>query len=98
MQATPEIWVWFLGWEDPLEEGTETHSSILAWRILWTEAPGGLQSIGRKESDMTEATEHSTMQVSLMLTKIFFSLLKYQEVYYLANKNAKVFNELLPGL
>ena len=47
---------------------------------------------------MTEATEHSTMQVSLMLTKIFFSLLKYQEVYYLANKNAKVFNELLPGL
>ena len=30
------------GWEDPLEEGTEMHSSILAWRILWTEAPGGL--------------------------------------------------------
>ena len=48
------------------------HSGILAWRILWTEAPGRLQSIGRKESDMTEATEHSTMQVSLMLTKIFF--------------------------
>ena len=72
MQENPEIWVRFLGWEDPLEEGTETYSSILAWRILWTEAPGRLQSIGRKESDMTEATEHSTMQVSLMLTKIFF--------------------------
>ena len=35
-----------LGWEDPLEEGMETHSSILIWRIPWTEEPGGLQSIG----------------------------------------------------
>ena len=35
-----------LCWEDPLEEGTTTHSSILAWRILWSEEPGGLQSIG----------------------------------------------------
>ena len=33
------------GWEDPLEEGTATHSGILAWRIPWTEEPGGLQSI-----------------------------------------------------
>ena len=33
-------------WEDPLEEEMATHSSILAWRILWTEEPGGLQSIG----------------------------------------------------
>ena len=35
-----------LGWEDPLEEGMATHSSIPAWRIPWTEEPGGLQSIG----------------------------------------------------
>ena len=35
-----------LGWEDPLEEGTATHTSILAWRIPWTEGPGGLQSMG----------------------------------------------------
>ena len=35
-----------LGWEDPLEEGRATHSSILAWRIPWTEGPGGLQSMG----------------------------------------------------
>ena len=34
-----------LGWEDPLEEGMATHSSVLAWRIPWTEEPGGLQSI-----------------------------------------------------
>ena len=35
-----------LGWEDPLEEGMATHSSILAWRIPWTEEPGGLQFMG----------------------------------------------------
>ena len=43
-----------LGQEDPLEEGVAAHSSILAWRIPWTEEPGGLQSMGHKESDMTE--------------------------------------------
>ena len=35
-----------LGWEDPLEEGMAPHSSILAWRLTWTEEPGGLQSMG----------------------------------------------------
>ena len=39
------MWVWSLDWEDTLEEGMTTHSSILAWRIPWTEEPGGLQSI-----------------------------------------------------
>ena len=39
-------WAQSLGWEDPLEEGMETHSSILAWRIPWTEEPGGLWSTG----------------------------------------------------
>ena len=41
-----ETWVRSLGWEDPLEEGMATHSSILAWRIPRTEEPGGLQSMG----------------------------------------------------
>ena len=49
------------GGEDPLEESMATHSSTLAWRIPWTEEPGGLQSIGRKESDTTEASEHAHM-------------------------------------
>ena len=40
-----ETWVRSLGWEDPLEEGMATHYSILAWRIPWTEEPGGLQSM-----------------------------------------------------
>ena len=38
-------WVQSLGWEDPLEKGMATHSSILAWRTPWTEEPGGLQSV-----------------------------------------------------
>ena len=45
----PEIWetrVQSLAWEDPLEKGMDTQSSILAWRIPWTEEPGGLQSMG----------------------------------------------------
>ena len=41
-----ETWAQPLGWEDPLEEGMETHSRILAWEIPWTEEPGGLQSMG----------------------------------------------------
>ena len=48
----------YLGRKDPLEKGMVTHSSILAWRILWTEEPGGLQSIG-SESDKTAAILHS---------------------------------------
>ena len=43
--ALGEIWVQSLGWEDPLEKGMATHSSILAWRIPWTEEPGRLQSM-----------------------------------------------------
>ena len=46
--AMRETWVQSLGWEDPLEKGKATHSSILAWRIPWTEEPGGLQSMGSK--------------------------------------------------
>ena len=48
-----------LGQEDPLEEGMATHSSLLAWRIPWTEEPGGLQSYspwGHKELDLTDVT------------------------------------------
>ena len=41
-----KIQVQFLGQEDPLEKGMATHSSILAWRIPWTEEPGGLRSMG----------------------------------------------------
>ena len=46
MQKMPEMWDQSLGWEYPLEKGTATHSSILAWRILWMEEPGRQQSMG----------------------------------------------------
>ena len=55
LPAMRETWVLSLGWEDPLEKEMATHSSILAWRIPWTDEPGGLYSSrGHKESDMTE--------------------------------------------
>ena len=44
--ARQETWVRSLGWDDPLEEGMATHSSVLAWRVPWIEEPGGLQSMG----------------------------------------------------
>ena len=46
LPAVQETWIRSLGWEDPLEEEMATHSSSLAWRISWTEEPGGLQSVG----------------------------------------------------
>ena len=54
LPAMQETQVQFLGWEDPLEKKMATQSSILAWRIPWTEEPGGLQSMGLQESDTTE--------------------------------------------
>ena len=45
LPAVQETWVGSLGWDDPLEKGMVTHSSILAWSIPWTEEPGGLQSM-----------------------------------------------------
>ena len=53
MQVNPSLWVRSLGREDPLEEEMATHSSILAWKIPWTGEPGRLQSMSRRESDMT---------------------------------------------
>ena len=48
------MWVRSLGGEDPLEEDTATHSSVLAWRIPWTESLAGYSPQGHKETDMTE--------------------------------------------
>ena len=62
MEEMQQMQVRYLGWKDPLEEGIATHSSILAWRIPWTEEPGGLYSPrGCKESDTAEflSMDHS---------------------------------------
>ena len=54
LSAIQETWVRSLGQERPLEKGMATHSSILDWRIPWTEEPGGLQSMGSQRVDTTE--------------------------------------------
>ena len=58
----PAMWetrVRSLGWKDFLKKGMATQSSILAWRIPWTDKPGWLQSMGHKESDMTKRLTHT---------------------------------------
>ena len=59
LSAVQETLVWFLGQKDPLEKGMATHSSILAWRIPWTEEPGGLQSMGSQRVGHDWATRHT---------------------------------------
>ena len=54
-----ETWVWSLGQEDPLEEEMATHSSVLAWKISWTENPGRLQSM--ESQSYAWATEHGKL-------------------------------------
>ena len=65
-----EIWVQTLSQEDPLEEEMATHSSILAWRMPWTEEPGGLQSMGSQRVGYDWATKHTHAQQ--MLVKLIF--------------------------
>ena len=58
-----ETQVRFLGWEDPLEKEMATHSSILAWKIPWTEEPGGLHPMGSQESDVLETISAPPPQI-----------------------------------
>ena len=75
LPAIQETWVWSLGWEDPLEKEMATHLSILAWRIPWTEEPGGLQSMGLQRAGHDWATNTHTPEswISLKITT-FISL------------------------
>ena len=93
MPAMRETWVRSLGREDPLEEGMATHSSILAWRIPWTEEPGGLQSTGSKRVGHNWATSLSlSFQDTHSLTiQSSWSVLK---VY----RKIKTFATLVPSL
>ena len=56
------MWVQGLGWEDPLERGMATHSSILTWRIRWAEEPGGLQSMGSQSRTRLKRLSSSIAQ------------------------------------
>ena len=72
-----ETWVQSLGREDPLEKGMATHSSILAWRIPWTEEPGGLQSMGsqRVREDWVTDTHIYKQRVSAKIKNMWARLL-----------------------
>ena len=59
MKETQEMWVWSLDWEDLLEKEMATHSSILAWRILWTEKPSRLQSTESQRVGQDRTTKHA---------------------------------------
>ena len=69
MQETLETHVQFLGPEGPLEAWQPT-PVISAWRIPWTEEPGGLQSLGRKESDVTGVTEHTALLLGFQVIEL----------------------------
>ena len=72
--AIQDTWVRSLGQEDPLEKGMTTHSSILAWRIPWTEEPGGLQSEGLQRVRHNWATNTFTLvSLGILLFSAFFS-------------------------
>ena len=70
MLELQEMQVQSLGWEDPLGKGLATHSSILAWRMPWTEEPGGLQSMG------SQRVRHNQSDFAYMHTHIFFIFLR----------------------
>ena len=56
-----ETWISSLGWEDPLEKGKATHSSILAWEISWTEEPGRPKSMGSVHYDQTRLSDFHSL-------------------------------------
>ena len=84
LKRLPAMWeTWFrsLGREDPLENEMATHSSILDWRIPWTEELGGLESTGRKESDTTERLRfHMTLTRSKIAVAALNALHIYQSI------------------
>ena len=75
-----EMWVQSLGWEDPLEKEIPIHSSILAWRIPWSEEPGGLQSMG------LQGVGHNWATNTFTFTNTFTVLFYMTEIIYNESK------------
>ena len=88
LPTVQETQVWFLGWEDPLEKEVATHSSILVWKILWTEEPGRLQSMGSQRIRHDWATKHSTE--SILSPLVFIRKLRSVSVPWLTKCQAEV--------
>ena len=66
----PAIQVWSLGQEDPMEKEMTTQSGVPAWRIPWTEEPGGLRPWGRKASDMTERLSNNRLSRAMFAPEL----------------------------
>ena len=93
LPAMQETWDQSLGWEDPLEKEMATHSSVLAWRIPWTEEPGGLQSMGSPRVGCDWVT--NTFQLYLQLGDSSSSLSHVPMAHLLTHLIPLVFSELL---
>ena len=75
------MWVQSLGWEDPLEKAMETHSSILAWEIPWTEEPGGLRSMGSQRAGHDLATTQQHSRFTLLCEFLLYNGVRYMYTY-----------------
>ena len=78
IQYTRETQVWFLGLEDPLEEGMVTHSSMLAWKIPWTEEPRRLQSMGpQSQSRLSDKANTHPIPATTALIQAYASAINW---------------------
>ena len=87
MPAVSETWVPSLGWEDPPEEGMATLSSILAWRIPWTEEPGGLQSMVLQRVGHDWSTKHNSQHNKCSIRSEYLT-------YWIWKRRWKSFSEI----
>ena len=71
MQETKEMQLQPLGWEDTLEEGMTTHFSILAWRIPWTEEPGGLQTAKKSQTRLNQLRTAEHIYISTLCDMLY---------------------------
>ena len=96
LPAKQETWVHSPGQEDPLEMGMATHSSILAWRIPWTEEPGRLQSMGSQRVGHDWATKHTQEKIRILFLKdIWKSVIKDFRGLYACLSSQKINGEKL---
>ena len=96
LTAMRETWVQSLGWEYPLEEEMAAHSSTLTWRILWTEEPGGLQSMGSQRVGQNwETSLHFTSWWIMTFTR---KLRKIKRQQWISNFSSRIWRDLTSSL
>ena len=99
MQETQEMQVQSLGREDPLEEGMATHSSILTWRVPWTEEPGGLQSMGSQSRvRLKRLSMHSPSNTITIEIRFQHMYLQFSSVTQSCPTLCNPMNRSMPGL